>query len=284
MMTLTSTHHLIHVLVSSHPTINGQPIAVGDYIGVFFEKNGQPVCAGATRWKGTMPVDIWAYGDDPATPGRDGFIPGESFRWKIYSMSLAEDFEAIPKYVLGPSVYTQGGQTLLGGLAAFSYIDTVHIPAGWSGISSYVVPINDSVEVMFGPAGGALEVVSDLEDVFWPDGNVNTLISWDADQGYYIKTNSAVSTMITGSSLADPVVALLPGWNLLPVISPEDISTLETTIMTALGNNLIMVKEIAGPKIWWPSMNMYTLTTLESGKAYLIKVTAPCTVTFPPSP
>lgn len=284
MMTLTPSHHLIHVLVSSHPTINGQPIAPGDYIGVFFEKNGQPVCAGITRWKGTMPVDVWAYGDDPSTPERDGFIAGEPFRWKIYSISLAEDFEAIPKYVLGPNVYTQGGQTLLGGLAAFSYIDTVLIPAGWSGISSYVVPINDSVEVMFGPVSGVLEVLSDQEDVFWPAGNMNTLMTWNSVQGYYLKTTSAVSTMITGSSLADTVIPLLPGWNLLPVISTEDISTLETTILTALGDNLEIVKEIAGPGIWWPSMNIYSLTFLESGKAYLIKVTAPCTVAYPASP
>lgn len=284
MMTLTPTHHLLHILVSSHPTINGQPITVGDYIGVFFEQNGQPVCAGATRWKGTMPVDIQAYGDDPTTPERDGFMPGEPFIWKIHSISLAEDFEALPKYVLGPKVYTPGGQTLLGGLAAFSYIDPVEIPAGWSGISSYVVPINDSVEVMFGQVGDALEVLSDQEGVYWPDGNVNTLISWDPGQGYYIKTNSAVNAMITGSSLADSVVDLLPGWNLLPVISPEDISTLESTILTAPGESLEIVKEIAGPKIWWPAMNIYTLTGLESGKAYLIRVTAPCSIVFPLGP
>ncbi len=284
MMALNPTHHKIHILVSAQPTINGQPIMAGDYIGVFFGNDGQATCAGATRWKGTMPVDILAYGDDPTTPVKDGFAGGESFHWKIYSMSGEEDFNAIPEYVLGPHLYTEGAQTLLGGLSAFRYIDSIALPPGWSGISSYVVPVNDSVMVMFESAGESVEILADLEYIYWPDGGLYSLQTWNPYQGYYARVADGVSVLITGSEKAGTEVSLVPGWNLLPVLSPSDIPTMETTILSGLGDNLVLVKEIAGPKIYWPSMNIFTLTALESGRAYLIRVMAPCTVQFPDSP
>lgn len=284
MMTLQPQHHLIHILVSAWPTINGEPIIPGDYIGVFYESDGQMTCSGVTRWKGNMPVDILAYGDDPDTPVKDGFITGEAFRWKIHSMPDGEDFDAIPEYVLGPQVYTQGGQTLLGGLSAFRYIHSVNLPAGWSGISSYVVPINDSIVVLFGPIGDSLEVLSDPEDSYWPGGNLYSLLTWNPYQGYFCKVTNSVTLLVTGSETTDTEVSLVPGWNLLPVLSSFPVSTTETGIFSALGTNLVVVKEIAGPQIYWPSMNIFTLTALEPGRAYLIRVMESCTVQFPSNP
>ncbi len=283
-MALNPAHHKIHILVSAEPTINGEPILPGDYIGVFFESGGQVVCAGVTRWNGNMPVDVLAYGDIPSTPIKDGFITGEAFLWKIYSLSGEEDFKAIPEYALGPHVYTQGGQTLLGGLSAFRYIDAIALPSGWSGLSSYVVPIHDTIAVLFESTGETLEVLSDMEEIYWPGGNQYSLLTWNPYQGYFCKVTDSKSILIAGGERAEPAVSLVPGWNLLPVLSPLDVSTLETPILSALGDELVVVREIAGPKIYWPSMNIFTLTALESGRAYLIRVIAPCTVQFPANP
>ena len=39
--------------------------------------------------------------------------------------------------------------------------------------------------------------------------------------------------------------------------------------------------EVGGDKVYWPSQNIYTLTHLEPGKAYYIRVLNDCSIHFP---
>jgi hypothetical protein len=83
---------------------------------------------------------------------------------------------------------------------------------------------------------------------------------------------------ISGSTLTDKTIQLQAGWNLLPVLSAENVAIIN--IATQLGDNLVVISEIAGVNVYWPAMGVYTLQTLEPGKAYFVKVTETSTVNF----
>lgn len=76
----TGANHSI-LIPDSVPQINGQPLALGDIIGVFFENNGTLTCAGYQTWNGTTTA-ITAWG---AQSGKsDGFAVNEEFKWKVW--------------------------------------------------------------------------------------------------------------------------------------------------------------------------------------------------------
>ncbi|MCX6257829.1 MAG: T9SS type A sorting domain-containing protein [Bacteroidia bacterium] len=75
-----------------------QPIAVGDYIGVFYTNGGNLVCGGYMLWNGSN-NSITAWGDDPITVGvKEGFAPGETYTWKIWRPYFGE-FNATAAYI-----------------------------------------------------------------------------------------------------------------------------------------------------------------------------------------
>ncbi|HNS17043.1 MAG TPA: T9SS type A sorting domain-containing protein [Bacteroidales bacterium] len=155
----------------------------------------------------------------------------------------------------------------------------ITMPVGWSGISSYLDPGNDTIEVLLEPANTHLIIMLDREKVYWPSMDINTIITWNPYAGYIIKMSSQVILPFRGFPVADLQVSLTGGWNVIPVLSPAAVTT--TDLLDSLGDTLIIVKEIAGVGMYWPAMSINTLTTLNTGKAYQILVTDDCCVTYP---
>jgi hypothetical protein len=140
------------------------------------------------------------------------------------------------------------------------------------------------VEILLDPIFEQLEIFLDMNSIYWPAQEVNSLVTWDPNQGYYIKTSAAAQLTITGTEKAEPEVPLSTGWNIMPVLSENPISTIQSTIFSALGTNLVVAREVIGNKVYWPGQNIYSLTTLEPGRSYQILVTTPCTLFFPEEP
>jgi hypothetical protein len=61
----------------------GMTLSPGDMIGAFYHDNGIEKCGGAALWTGEHIV-LTIYGDNPATPAKDGFMPNENIHWKVY--------------------------------------------------------------------------------------------------------------------------------------------------------------------------------------------------------
>jgi hypothetical protein len=55
----------------------------GDMIGAFYNDGMEIKCAGAGMWNGENMM-ITIFGNNPVTPEKDGFDPGESIQWKAY--------------------------------------------------------------------------------------------------------------------------------------------------------------------------------------------------------
>ncbi|PIE88787.1 MAG: hypothetical protein CSA04_00060 [Bacteroidetes bacterium] len=142
---------------------------------------------------------------------------------------------------------------------------TVPLPAGWSGLSSWVLPNDTVVETLFAPYEADFVVLKNLQKTYWPP-YANTLVTWNPWDGYMVKMNSVVEMLFTGVPVEDQTVTLKEGWNLIPVLSPESVSVV--SLFEPLGEDLIMVKEVAGTGVYWPSTQVNTLQVLTPGMAY----------------
>jgi hypothetical protein len=155
----------------------------------------------------------------------------------------------------------------------------IQIPAGWSGISSFVLPLNPAFDQVMAPVANNLIIAKNMVQVYWPEFVINTIGTFDPAKGYLVKMNAAATLPISGFEFGNKTINLTAGWNILPVLSPVNIGYQQ--LITQLGNNLIIVTEIAGTGIIWPDEGIYTIPFLVPGKAYMIKLTSPGSFTFP---
>ncbi len=155
---------------------------------------------------------------------------------------------------------------------------TILIPAGWSGISSCLIPANSQLETFLQPILGQLTILQGMNGIFYPEANVNTLGFWNYDEGYRIKLESVAELQISGWEPVSRQLDLTPGWNMIPVLSECNVNV--AALFTGI-SQVQIVKEIAGTGVYWPEMNINTLGTLKPGNAYMVRVTGPASVTFP---
>jgi hypothetical protein len=157
-------------------------------------------------------------------------------------------------------------------------VNQLDLPKGWSSISSWIMPLDTSIASLVQPIGEELVIMQNLEGIYFPDGGVNTLENWDQTSGYMIKTTEPVVLSITGHPVSTEIIELQSGWNLLPVLSDCEVET--SDIYNQIEQALVMIKDVAGMKIFWPEQSVAALTWLQPGNAYLILVNEDCTIDF----
>ncbi|MDD3131853.1 MAG: hypothetical protein PHN94_08520, partial [Bacteroidales bacterium] len=121
-------------------------------------------------------------------------------------------------------------------------------------------------------------IFQNLDSVYYPAGGVIELSTWDYQSGYLIKMNEEATLTLTGSYPENRILEVKSGWNIIPVLSvePQQIQQLFATNM----DNIIIIKEIIGTKVFWPAYNINGLDELSPNKSYLIKSNATFSVTF----
>ncbi len=144
---------------------------------------------------------------------------------------------------------------------------SISVPQGWSGISSYVLPVQPDIEIMLEPFNDKIVIMSNFEGMFFPGENINTLYEWDITSGYQIKAMEAFAINLVGENLEGTDLWKGPGWSYLPVLSSCEVDLEE---LFQLNFNLVIVKEIAGPGVYWPEYGINTIGYLLPGKAYFI--------------
>lgn len=177
--------------------------------------------------------------------------------------------------------HSDGNVNLSGWKASFDciYEQSLVLPEGWSGISSFVEPDDVNIETMFSAISDELIILLGDEGMYYPEESVNTLVNWNSKSAYLIKTNASTNLMVSGAAMQNNTIHLSVGWNYLPVLSPcvLDVQILDAQFM----DPELVVKQIAGTGTYWPAMGVYSLLGLWPGKAYLIFVSQPVELVFP---
>jgi len=119
-----------------------------------------------------------------------------------------------------------------------------------------------------------------LTSVYWPLEGINTIGDFDNYSGYVLKMTEDTDFEICGASFATNEVTLEnSGWYYLPVLSECSVNAMD--VFGAHLDDIVIVQDLIGVQVFWPAMGVYTLETLQPGKAYKMKVINPFTVTFP---
>ncbi len=161
---------------------------------------------------------------------------------------------------------------------SFYLSQVLNIPAGWSGISGYIDPLNKGVEDMFSPHIPDFIFMASMTNYYYPDGGVNTINNWDYQTGYKVKAENEFDVTLTGSKIDPAEVNLVMGWNLIPVLTPCGAAT-DDVFGGMEGLNI--VKEVAGTNLYWPAYGIGTLEDLDPGKSYWVSMDDAGSFTYP---
>jgi hypothetical protein len=155
---------------------------------------------------------------------------------------------------------------------------SISLNQGWTGISSYLIPQNTDIGEVFSSISGNLIIVKNLAGDFYQPSRNNSLVNWDYQEGYFVKSNSPTTLVILGNQPTNKQIVLNAGWNLLPVLSSENVSI--ATLFASQVDQVKMIKEAIGLKLFWPGNQISTLQILETGKSYLVFMNQEATIGF----
>lgn len=154
----------------------------------------------------------------------------------------------------------------------------LEIQEGWSGISSYIQPDATNIQDVLASIEDEIVIVQNMSEVWWPAAGVNTIGMWDSHSGYKIKLSNNATVQVAGYAQVDKTINLAAGWNLMPVLSDAPVSC--DDLFAGVVDDVVIVKEVAGTGVFWPSQDIQTLTTLMPGNAYVIKLENPVTISY----
>ncbi|MCF8367113.1 MAG: T9SS type A sorting domain-containing protein, partial [Bacteroidales bacterium] len=272
---ITDLSHLIVVPVDVNQVLKGSDsysLMPGDFLGVFYDDDGEMKCGGAINWQGDDNQVLMAYGDDPTTPEKEGFDEGEMMNFKVSMAANGEVFDAQvsfnPEQPNSNGEFHNNGLSALTGIALVGASQILDIAEGWSGISTFIEPLNANVVNMFAPVENDLVVLYKLNgSMYWPGQNLNTIGQWNVYDGHVIKMSQDAAIEVNGSELVDKTVQLQEGLNLIPVLStlPFDV---EMLFSSAPG--VALVKEVAGIGVYLPEWSINTIGAVLPGSAYFV--------------
>ncbi len=156
---------------------------------------------------------------------------------------------------------------------------SMELPEGWSGVSSYLLPEDANIEHIFEGIEDELIIVQDMEGAYWPSAGMNTIGMWNTNDGYKIKLSESATVDFAGYDMVNHTLDLTEGWNLIPVICDGDVVC--TELFDGLGSEFTIVKEVAGTSVYWPGEDVMTLEHMNSGKSYMVHMQTDASVTFP---
>ena len=155
----------------------------------------------------------------------------------------------------------------------------ISIPAGWSGISSYIIPNDAAVANIFAPVQNQLVILQNFDGMYWPTTGVNTLGNWDDHSGYQIKMQTTQQVTFSGTIQDNLTANLDAGWNYLPALNACNNAVV--ALFSPIIGHLQIAKEIAGTGVYWPQYGINTIGELTPGKAYFVLVNDNVNLEFP---
>ncbi len=188
-----------------------------------------------------------------------------------------DGFGGFNRYLDVPGENAMLDLVCFGSCTACAFDHVIQLTAGWNGLSSYRMPAETNIEALMSQIFPELVIMQNMDGIYYPDGGVNTLQTWESQSAYKIKVTEDVTLTITGPVEQNKTLQLNEGWNLIPVISEEmvDVEALFS------GTEVEVVKGVAELGVYWPAYNINTLGMLIPGKAFFVRMGSADSITFP---
>jgi len=278
----TGSNHTILIQNTIPVTINGVPVEIGDYIGVFYDESGVEACGGYIMYDGGV-IALSAWGAQPNLD--DGFQAGETFSWKIWDATDEAVYDAVAVYNTldfpNGGDYVANGMSGLYSLSAVSQeVQTVSIVAGWSIFSTYIDLFEPNLDSIFAPVISQISLIKNGAGVvFWPP-YVNSIGDIVIGEGYQVKTAVVTNVDFVGISV-DPATTTLnyvAGWSIIGYLrqAPANIATMMAPISA-----YIDIMKSGNGLVYWPIYGVNSIGNMIPGEGYQMKLSSAQTFTFP---
>lgn len=154
----------------------------------------------------------------------------------------------------------------------------ISLEPGWNAWSSYIEPTSKAtMEDILASIVDDMIVTQYFTELYYPEYGINTFGDFHVEHGYFTKMANAAVLTVTGE-MANLMVSLTAGWNLMPVAQECSIDAAD---VFANLPGLIIAWDPVGNGIYYPAGNLNTLGNLMPGMAYWVKVDADVDYTFP---
>jgi len=144
---------------------------------------------------------------------------------------------------------------------------------GWNMISSNIDPYTQNIPTLMAPLSGNLQILRNYVGQSYVPPFTNTLSNWNKYHAYQLRLTTSQQYEIQGSQIAPettPITLNTIGWYWLPYYRTT--SAAVATALASISGKYLQVKTITGEVYMPPFAN--TLTQLEPGKGYMIRLTA----------
>lgn len=284
---VTGSSHSILILGATPITIDGQPIAIGDYMGIFYvADNGSLACGGYLKWMGVNTA-LTAWGDDSQTPEKDGFDSGEAFQWIIWKASENVEYNAVAGYIQPPVMpntgfYAENGMSGITELVATTVeYQYINLPVGWSIFSTYIDAFEPNIDTLCQPFVSQVLIAKNASGMaYWPLYGINMIGNVEIGKGYQIKMASAQVMEVEGliAQPEDNPVVLNSGWSILGYTRTSEAPI--ATMLAPIVSEILIVKNSQG-MAFWPLYNVNMIGNMIPGQGYQIKMNSSQTLIYP---
>ncbi len=235
-------NHLIVIPNNISTSINGMPVAVGDYIGIFFEENSNLVSGGMVKWTGDhLTLNAWA---STSTP-KNGFLANETFTIKVWRAAERKEYTVNAAFNT-EAPYTHAGSFAANGFSSIKSLSTtpvcvqqvIALYAGWNLISLNVQPGDLAMSAIF--AGKQDVLVKDAAGrVQYAPQNGITSGVWNVMEGYKVLVSSAQTLTVCGTRM-NPLTPIAIPQNPYPYFLPyfASVAMPVTNGLNGLGTSL----------------------------------------------
>ena len=264
------------------PRIFNRDFVDGDAIGAFYSNDDNDlICAGYGIWDGNdLERTVW--GDDEQTTEKDGYSIGEEYILLAWDALKGRELESEFTIATGPDNYQIDAVTTLAGFqGGILDLQTIDLIEGWNMISAFLTPENSDIEQICNDIEEDMLLIKNVEgDMYFPSLAVNTLGSWDFDEGYKIYMMDDIQFDIYGGKISpeNTPIELQTGWRIIPYLRDSEMSVV--TCLNDIDGSYLIIKDIDG-NMYFPALNINTLGNLMPGKGYMIYITEECNLTYP---
>jgi hypothetical protein len=282
----TGNSHTILIPNSAPVTIDGTQLAIGDFIGVFYDSLGNQACAGFMEWTAQI-QSITAWGDDPLTSEPDGFATGETFQWKVWRAIDGLGFDATATYIQPPTMpntgtfVTNGMSGLISLDAIIEEYQSIDLPQGWSIFSSYINPFEANFDSICAPIITEVIIAKDADgQVYWPQWNVNLIGDLLIGDGYQIKLVTMQTMTLVGNAVQpeNTLVTIDQGWSIMGYLRQSEAPI--NIMLSPVVSEIIIVKNGAG-QIYWPQWGVNLIGNMVPGEGYQVNMITQQSLLFP---
>ncbi|MEA3443996.1 MAG: hypothetical protein U9R19_04645 [Bacteroidota bacterium] len=273
-----------HILLSDSIELNlpGFSFGPGDFVGAFFQENGQWHCGGYTHFSSDNSVLIC----NGAGAGISGFTSGQEFEFRLWDASQSDFVEVEAVFNLldfpnGSSFVQQG----VSGITGFYFINshTINLPQGWSLISTFINPIQTNIDSVTATIQSNVIIAKNgIGNVFWPQYGVNAIGNIIIGQAYQFNMNNPDTLIIYGSPVVPELETLMipAGWSFLGYLRQSPASIVN--ILSPIVSEIKIVKNGIG-LVYWPVWNVNAIGNMQPGRGYQINMNSAQNYFFPPN-